>query len=149
MPTYQVKDVIDGQPTFEKPLVEILAEVPRGGAIKVLTPVEYITDRQRRWYKGVCLRDLVKADGGGDTEKSKAWWDEKLKRECDGLRYLKKEGMVAEIQIGGERTQISFGRLSTKGVRKRNMTAYIEAILEKAEAEGWPVSPPDPELRSQ
>ena len=145
MPTHPIIDIIDGQPTFDKPLNQILAECERGGAIKVMAPLEYITDRQRRWYKGVCLRDLVKHDENGETE---AWWDEKVKRECNGLAYLKKEGMVAEIQIAGESTKIHFGRLTTKGVGKRNMTKFIEEIISKAIEKGWPVSPPDPELRS-
>lgn len=147
MPTYPLQLILgDGQRTFEKPVNEIIDEVVYGGALRVLTPTEYITDRQRRWYKGVCLRDLVKHDENGET---KAWWDEKVKRECNGLAYLKKEGMVAEIQIGGESTKISFGRLTTKGVGKRNMTAFIEEILSQAMQRGWPVSAPDPDLRAR
>ena len=144
MPTYEVKMITDDGPTFEKPLSEILSDLSMGGAIKTMTAVEYITDRQRRWYKGVCLRDLVKHDENGETT---AFWDEKVKRLCNGLAYLKKEGMVAEIQIGGESTKISFGRLTTKGVGKRNMTAFIEEILSQAMQRGWPVSAPDAELR--
>ena len=67
MPTYCVKSIVDGQPTFEKPLQEILAEAKIGGALKVLSPVEYITDRQRKWYKGICLRDLANNDENGET----------------------------------------------------------------------------------
>lgn len=146
MPTYPVMQILeDGTRTFEKPVGEILSEVMHGGALKVLKPSEYITDRQRRWYKGICLRDLVKHDENGET---KAWWDEKVKRECNGLAYLKKEGMVAEIRIQGVSTTISFGRLTTKGVGKRNMTAFIEEILSQAMQRGWPVSPPDPDLRT-
>jgi len=57
--TYQVKSIIEGNPTFEKPLEDILAELKVGGAIKLLDPLEYITDRQRRYYKGVVLPALV------------------------------------------------------------------------------------------
>jgi len=144
MPTYPVQFVTDEGPTFEKPLKEILGEMGPGWALKVMPPTEYITDRQRRWYKGVCLRDLVKHDENGESE---AWWDEKVKRECNGLAYLKKEGMVAEIQIAGEKTKIHFGRLTTKGVGRRKMTAFIEEILAKAVQNAWPIGPPDPELR--
>ncbi len=68
MPTHQVKSIVGGMPTFEKPLSELLAELEVGGAIKTLTALEYITDRQRRWFKGVCLRDLVKNDEHGETK---------------------------------------------------------------------------------
>ena len=146
MPTYTVQHVTDEGPTFEQPVKEIFAEMGPGWALKVMTPAEYITDRQRRWYKGVCLRDLVKNDENGETE---AWWDEHVKRVCNGLAYLKKEGMVADIQIAGESTKIHFGRLTTKGVGRRKMTAFIEEILSQAMQRGWPVSPPDPELRAK
>ena len=46
MPTHRVKAMIDGEPTFKKPLKEILAELTVGGALKTLSPLEYITDRQ-------------------------------------------------------------------------------------------------------
>jgi len=142
MPTHPVKDIIDGQPTFDKPLASILSELKRGGALQTLDPVEYITDRQRRWYKGVCLRDLVKADENGETM---GWWDWKVKKECKGLAYLKKEGVM--LEVGGNVHELTDGRLTTKGVGIRNMTAFIEEILAQAIHRGWPVSAPDPELR--
>ena len=144
MPVHQVKAVIDGEPTCEKPLKEILAELTVGGALETLSPLKYITDRQRRWYKGVCLRDLVKNDENGET---KAWWDLKVKSECNGLAYLKKEGMGFELKLGDEVTRVTIGRLTTKGVGKRNMTLFIEEILSKSMEKGWNVSPPDPDLR--
>ena len=144
MPTHEVKSMIDGEPTFEKPLKEILAELKVGGALRTLSPVEYITDRQRRWYKGVCLRDLVKNDENGET---KAWWDLEVKSKCNGLAYLKKEGIDFELKLGDEFTRVTIGRLTTKGVGKRNMSAFIEEILSKSISEGWDISPPDPELR--
>jgi len=143
--THLVKSMIDGEPTFEKPLNEILAELKVGGALKTLSALEYITDRQRRWYKGVCLRDLVKNDENGET---KAWWDLEVKSKCNGLTYLKKEGMDFELKLGDEVTRVTIGRLTTKGVGKRNMMAFIEEILSKSMVEGWDISPPDPDLRS-
>lgn len=144
MPIHRVKSVIDGEPTFKKPLKEILAELTVGGALKTLSPLEYITDRQRRWYKGVCLRDLVKNDENGET---KGWWDTEVKKECNGLAYLKKEGVDFELKLGDEVTRVTIGRLTTKGVGKRNMSAFIEEILSQSMSRGWNVSPPDPELR--
>ena len=142
MSIHQVKAMIDGEPTFEKPLKEILAELEMGGALKTLAPLEYITDRQRRWYKGICLRDLVKNDENGETA---GWWDTELKRECKGLALLKKEFFFIDDGAGN---RIGVGRLTTKGVGKRNMTQFIEEILSQSMARGWNISPPDPELRS-
>ena len=65
--TYQVMSMVNGQPTFEKPLQAILGELERGGAVKLLSPLEHHTDRQRRWYKGVVLPHLVKNDENGET----------------------------------------------------------------------------------
>ncbi len=144
MPTHEVKSIIDGEPTFKRPLKEILAELEMGGALETLSPLKYITARQRRWYKGVCLRDLVKNDENGET---KAWWDLEVKAKCNGLAYLKKVGMDFELKLGGEITRVTIGRLTTVGVGKRNMSAFIEEILSKSLSEGWDVSPPDPELR--
>ncbi len=141
MPTHEVISMIDGLPTFKKHLKEILAELTVGGAIKTLTPLEHITDRQRRWYHGVCLRDLVRNDENGET---KGWWDTELKRECNGLALLKKEIFFIDDGAGN---RIGVGRLTTKGVGKRNMTAYIEEILSQSMARGWNIGPPDKDLR--
>lgn len=145
MAIHQVKAIVDDEPTFEKPLKEILAELKVGGALKTLSPLEYHTDRQRRWYKGVCLRDLVKNDENGET---KDWWDTEVKTKCKGLAYLKKEGIVVELKLGEEVTRVTIGRLTIKGVGKRNMTAFIEEILSQSMARGWDISPPDEDLRS-
>ncbi len=138
---HEVQNMVDGQPTFEIPLDEILAELKVGGALKVLSPLDYITDQQRKWYKGVCLTDLVKHDENGET---KAWWDTEVKKECNGLAYLKKEIFFFEDGTGG---RFGVGRLTTKGVGRRNMTLFIEEILSKSIAMGWNISPPDASLR--
>lgn len=144
MPTHEVQSIIDGEPTFEKPLKEILAELTVGGALETLSPLKYITERQRRWYKGICLRDLVKNDENGET---KAWWDIEVKSKCNGLAYLKKEGLEVELKFGDEVTRVTIGRLTTKGVGKKNMTLFIEEILSKSMERGWNIGPPDPDLR--
>jgi len=126
---------------FEKDIEEIAAEVPEGGALKILTPLEYITDRQRRWYKGICLPHLVKQDENGETE---SWWDDEVKRECNGLGLLKKEIYFYSDQMGNK---IGIGRLTTKGVGKRNMTQFIENILSVSLVKGWGIAPPDADLR--
>ena len=145
MPVHEVKSIIDGEPTFEKPLKDILAELMVGGALETLSPLKYITGRQRRWYKGVCLRDLVKNDQNGET---KAWWDIEVKSKCNGLAYLKKEGLEVELKLGEDITRVTIGRLTTKGVGRRKMTAFIEEIISQSMSRGWNISPPDPDLRS-
>lgn len=139
---HQVKHIIDGQPCFEKPLNEILSECKVGGAIKILAPNEYITEQQRRYYKGVVLPHLVKQDENGETLE---WWDTEVKRLCGGLAYLKKEIFFMEDCMGNK---IPIGRLTTKGVGKKNMSNFLEEILSKSMELGWGVSPPDSELRS-
>lgn len=141
MPTHEVISIIEGEPTFKKPLAAILSELVLGGALKTLTPLEHITDRQRRWYKGVCLRDLVRNDENGETA---GWWDTEVKKECNGLALLKKEIFFIDDGSGG---RIGIGRLTTKGVGKKNMTLFIEEILSKSMEKGWDIGPPDPELR--
>ena len=142
MPTHQVQSIINGQPAFEKPLDVILGELEVGGAIKTLSPLEHHTDRQRRWYKGVCLRDLVKQDENGETM---GWWDTEVKKKCNGLALLKKEVFFIDDGAGG---RVGVGRLTIKGVGKRNMTLFIEEILSKSMSEGWDIGPPDSDLRA-
>jgi hypothetical protein len=141
MPTYNVTSIVDGKPCFARPLDEILGTLKQGGAIKTMTPLESITDRQRRWYKGVCLRDLAKNDENAETVE---WWDDEVKRLCKGLSLLKKEIFFFETTAG---QKIPVGRLTTKGVGKRNMTAFIEEILSQSMSRGWDIAPPDPDLR--
>lgn len=135
MPTYQVQSIVEGQPTFEKPLSEILADLKIGGAIKTLSQLEYHTDQQRKWYKGVCLTAL--SDWSGDTKDE---WDLKLKALCNGIELLKTE----TIYLGLSKT---CKRLTIIGVGKKNLTQYIENVLSKSVEMDWPVTPPDPELR--
>jgi len=114
--------------------------------IKVMGESEYITERQRRWYHGVCLPHLVKNDENGET---KDWWDRKLKSECGGLAYLKKEAVVVELTLGGDSRLVTIDRITTKNVGRKNMTNYIEEILSQSIHKGWGVAAPDEELRSK
>jgi len=74
MPTHEVIDIIDDEPTFNVPLKQIWSELKAGGAIKTLSPFEYITDQQRAWWKGIFLPAL--AEHSGD---SREYWETRLK----------------------------------------------------------------------
>lgn len=134
MPTYINISKVPGCPSFKKPMGDILAEVMPGGCIKILSPLETHTDRQRRWIKGVCLKGL--SGWNGDTIDE---WDMRLKALCGG-DLLKEE----TIYLGPGTTCI---RKTIKGVGKRSLTAYIENILSAAITHSWPVTPPDADLR--
>ena len=103
--------------------------------IKVLNEDEYHTDRQRRWYKGICLREL--SDWNGDTVDE---WDYRLKVEC-GAEICR----MLRFQYG---EMIYWRPESITSKSKKQMTQFIENILSKSITEGWPVDPPDPDLRS-
>jgi hypothetical protein len=110
MSTYQVINIIDGQPTFTKPMSEILSEVKMGGGIKILDPDDYITEQQRAWFKGVLLRDLSK-----DTGDSREYWETRLK-----LAVLPDDFVPFYIPIGKQVFPVlpSITKLS---MRKMNM----------------------------
>ena len=136
MATHQVESIVEGQPTFHVRLATILDELELGGALKTLSPLEHHTDRQRKWYKGICLKGL--SDWNGDTPSE---WDLRLKAECGGNELLHSE----IIAFGNG---LTCKRLTIVGVGKKNMTQFLENILSKAIEQDWPVTPPDSELRS-
>ena len=136
---YNVVLVTDDGPTFTVPLSEILAECEVGGAIEILSPVEYHTAQQRKWYKGVCLKGL--SEWNGDTPEE---WDYRIKHEC-GDQLLKREVLyMGKLPSGAPAVA---ERLTIVGVGRLHMTAFIENILSAAIKHQWPVTPPDPELR--
>ena len=135
--TFRIIDVIEEGPCFEVPLSQIWQECERGGAVKILSPLKYHSDRQLRWYKGVALRGL--SDWNGDTPDE---WDLRLKADCNGNELLKKQ----TIYMGYGQTCT---RLTTVGVGVRNFTQFIENILSRSMEMDWPIEPPDPDLRKK
>jgi len=109
------------------------AKYPRFG-IKVLNELEYHTDRQRAWYKGVCLKGL--SEWNGDTVDE---WDFRLKTSC-GPEIFK----MIEYTYNNK-TFYRPESITSKG--KKKMTEFIENILSMAVTLDWPVYPPDPDLR--
>ena len=140
---HKVIEMIDGQPTFLKPLQDILKECKKGGALKILDPLEYHTEQQRKWYKGICLKKCL-SDWNGETVDE---WDLRLKAECNGNELLKTQRIPIYSMLSGKKELLFVERLTIIGVCKRNLTQFIENILSKAITENWPVTPPDKELR--
>lgn len=111
------------------------AKYPRF-AIKVMNDDEWITDRQRRWYKGICLKGL--SDWNSETVDE---WDYRLKVEC-GSEIFK----MLEFEYEGK---TFFRPQSITSISKKSMTDFIENILSKSITMDWPVYPPDPDLRKK
>lgn len=133
---YPVQSIVEGRPTFEKPIEEIAAEAVLGGALKVLTPLEYITDQQRKWWKGVLLPALAK-----DSGDSIGFWETKLK--------------LAVLPDDFQPYYVPFGRQvfpiipSITILSKKKMNILIEGSVAQCHEWGfvW-VTLPDPALRS-
>ena len=125
-----------GEPLTQWPAIRReAAKYPRFG-IKVLNEEELHTERQRNWYKGVCLRGLAHWNGETMDE-----WDYRLKVEC-GAEIFK----MLKLQYG---EMIYWRPESIAHKTKKQMTQYIESILSRAITKEWPVDPPDPDLRSK
>ena len=137
MPTHEVKSIIDGEPTFKKPLSEILAELKQGGALKTLTPIECITDQQRAWFKGILLPALAK-----DSGDSVGYWETKLK-----LAVLPDEFAPFYVPIG---KQIFPVIPSITILSKKKMNILIEGSVGKCHDWGFDwVTLPDKEKRKK
>ena len=133
--TYQVISIVDGQPTFEKPLHLIMAGLERGGAIRLLGPADYITHRQIAWWKGVLLPALAK-----DSGDSVGYWETKLK-----LAVLPDDFAPYYVPLGKQVFPIipSITKLS-----KKKMNMIIEGSVHQLNEWGflW-VTLPDESLR--
>ncbi len=139
---YRVHNIIEGQPTFDVPLQLILDELKPGGALKVLSPQEYRTLQQTRWYKGVCIKGLSAWSG-----ESEDWWDAEVKSTCG-------KGLVIFSHTRWNREEKREEDVYTiKGMGVRAMSKFIENIL-LVSAEKWitaegqmVIHPPDPEMK--
>jgi len=136
---FEVFDVIDDGPLFEEPLADILSKFQQGDVLRLVPGEKVISDAMRRWYRGVALPGL--SGWSGDTVSE---WDYRLKIQC-GASVLKREIIYCGKDFSGNLIPIE--RLTIKGVGKRKMCEFVENILSLAITEGWPVTPPMPELR--
>jgi hypothetical protein len=68
MPTFRIISEIDGQPTLDKPWDELYKACQVGGCVKVLSPRAAHTDRQRRWFKGILLKELSRDSGYSERQ---------------------------------------------------------------------------------
>ena len=137
MKTIQVVSLRDGQPVFDKPLPELLKQCVPGGALTILTPLEYISEQQRKWWKGILLPALSK-----DTGDSIGWWETTLK-----LAVMPDEFTPFYVPIGKQVFPLipSITKLSVK-----KMNQLIEGAVAHCRDDlglMW-VTLPDKELRS-
>ncbi len=122
------------EPVFDKPVIEIAAEVPPGGALAVKSAKEYHSDRQRAWYWAVAVKALV------DIGYSQGEADMILKATC-GSTLLKKEALY--IGRDADNKPITATRLSIVGVGKRNMSKFIDNIIAASITNEWFIQPPE------
>ena len=140
MATYPVKTIVDGEPAFEKPVQMIFSELKLGGAIKILSPAEYITEGQRAWWKGILLPSLSKHTGD-----SVLYWETLLKMAVMPDKFqpiyvpLKKQvfPIIPSITILSKKKMGQLMEGSVKHLREDG--EYGDEFL-------W-VTLPDPELR--
>lgn len=137
MSTHKVISIIEGEPTFKKPLTEILSELTAGGALKILTPLEYITDQQIAWWKGVLLPALAK-----DSGDSVGYWETKLK-----MAVLPDDFVPFYVPLGKQVFPII---PSITILSKKKMNLLIEGAVYQCQEWGflW-VTLPDPDLRKE
>ena len=135
MPIHPVQTFVDNEPTFAKPLKEILAELKVGGALKTLSPLEYITGQQIAWWKGILLPALAK-----DSGDSVGYWETKLK-----LAVLPDDFVPFYIPLGKQIFPII---PSITILSKKKMNILIEGAVYKCHEWGflW-VTLPDKELK--
>ena len=76
MATHPIIDIVNGKPVFKATREEIWSECKKGGAFKILSPAELITEGQRNWWKGILLKKLAE-----DTGDSVQYWESTLKLE--------------------------------------------------------------------
>ena len=124
MPTHEVVSIINNEPCFSKPLKEILAELEFGGAIKILSPLEYITGQQIAWWKGILLPALAK-----DSGNSVGYWETKLKTEV-----LPDEFAPYYVPLGRQVFPII---PSITILSKKKMNILIEGSVEKCHEWGF------------
>lgn len=134
MAEYFVAKQNDPQPLAQWPAIYYEINKRAKSYVAVFDYDEYITDRQRRWYKGICLKGL--SDWNGDTVDE---WDYRLKTECGSEIFKMLEFEYEDKKFYRPES------ITSKG--KRQITEFIENILSTAITKDWPVYPPDPDLR--
>ena len=137
MKSIKVVEIRDGQPIFDKLIKELLDKCEVGGILQVLTPTEYISYQQIRWFKGVLLPALAN-DSGDSVE----YWETLLK-----LTVMPDDFTPYYVPIKKQVFPVmpSINKLSVK-----KMNQLIEGSVAKCHELGltW-VTLPDSELRKK
>jgi hypothetical protein len=136
MKSIKVISIREGQPLFDKPIKMLLDQCVVGGALQVLTPLEYISYQQIKWWKGVLLPALSK-DSGDSVE----YCETKLK-----LAVMPDEFAPKTVAVGNKEYQII---PSITSLSKKKMNQLIEGSVAKCHEWGlmW-ATLPDSDLKS-
>ena len=132
---FQVTSMVNGVPHFDVPLSEILLKCRYKGSLEVHTPLEHITDQQRKWWKGVLLPALSK-----DTGDAIPYHETRLK-----LKVMPDEFQPFYVSIGRQLFPI-IPSITILG--KKKMNTMIEGSVAQCHEDGlmW-VTLPESELR--
>ena len=133
--TFRIVDKIDDKPLFPVTLDVIWSYAQRGGALILKSPAEFITEYQRKWWKGVLLPAMSRESGEGESV-----WENRLKIEVMPDEF-KPETVVVD---GHEFTSLP----SITTLSKSKMSKLIEGSVAYLHEQGyyW-VQLPNPELR--
>jgi len=131
--TFNIINVINDEPAFDVPIKKMWQGCKKGGVFKYLDPAEAHTDRQRKWFKGVLLKELSKDNGDSVRQ-----WEIKLIAAIfpEDIKYMAVNKQVFPVAPS----------VSTYG--KKKMTELIEESVPMCHEWGFSwVTYPDEELR--
>jgi len=100
--------ILEGQPMFDAPLSELLKECEVGGVVQVLSPKEYISYQQIKFWKGVLLPKL--AENGDPVN----WWENTLKF------AVMPDEFTPEIVVVKGREYVTIPSITKLGIKKMN-----------------------------
>ncbi len=127
--------IIGGRPVLDTPLEEAIQGLEIGGAIQILSPSDYISARQRAWWKGILLPALRK-----DTGESVSVWETRLK-----LAVMPDEFQPTAVVVCGK-PYLHVPSIKDLSVKKMNQ--LIEGAVDYLRSIGFDwVTLPDSELR--
>jgi hypothetical protein len=129
----KVVSLREGYPLFDGKLSDLLIECKVGSAVQVLSPKEYISSQQIKFWKGILLPELAK---NGDTVDC---WENRLKLE------VMPDEFEPEIIVINGKEYAKIPSITKLGIK--NMNLLIEGAVAKCRGWGFEVTLPDVTLR--